>query len=221
MNQELEKLIVENANLIYKIANTYRNSGIDMDDLKQQGRLGFIQAYHNYNPSYNIKFTTYAYPYIQGEISKYVRENKGIKISRNLTKLYYKIDKIILLLSQEYMREPTISEVANTLSVDEEIIADAMLSRNTIGSIDEPIIGAEKDLSLHEIIAAPEEDSNEKILLKEALEHLTAEEYQLIYNRYMYNYTQSEIADMIGMSQVQVSRKEQKAKQKIKSYMNC
>lgn len=221
MNQELENLIVENANLIYKIAGMYRNSGIDMDDLKQQGRVGFIEAYYNYDPSYNIKFTTYAYPYIQGEISKYVRENKGIKISRNLTKLYYKMDKIVLLLSQEYMREPTISEIATALGVEESIVMDAMLSRTPVGSIDEPIVGAEKDLSLHEIIAAPKEDVDEMILLQDALEHLTPEEYTLIQNRYMNDYTQSEVADMVGMSQVQVSRKEQKVKQKIKTYMNC
>lgn len=221
MNQELEQLIIENANLIYKIANVYRNSGIDMDDLKQQGRLGFIQAYYNYDPSYNIKFTTYAHPYIRGEISKYVRENRGIKISRNLTKLYYKIDKIILLLSQKYMREPTICEIANALGLEEEIIMDAMLSRNSISSIDEPIVGNEKDLSLHEIIAAPSEDIDKKILLHDALSQLTDEEYQLIENRYMNDYTQSEIATMVGMSQVQVSRKEQKVKQKIRTYMSC
>lgn len=219
--ETLEDLIIENANLIYKIANMFKNSGSDMEDLKQVGKLSFIEAYKNYDPSYNVKFTTYAYPYIYGGISKYVRENRGIKISRELTKLYYKIDKLTLLMSQKLMREPTIEELANFSGIDEYTLTEAILSRSTIHSIDEPVGNEDKDLTLHEIIADDIPDLDNKIMLEEALSKLSLEEYELINNRYMKDLTQTEIATMLGTSQVQVSRKEQKVMKKLRNYMTC
>lgn len=213
--ESLENLIVENANLIYKIANMFKNSGNDMEDLKQVGKLGFVEAYQNYDPSYNVKFTTYAYPYIYGSISKYVRENKGIKISRELTKLYYQIDKLTLLMSQKLMREPTISELASFSGIDEYTLTEAILSRNVIHSIDEPVGHEDKDLTLHEVIADDSPDLENKMMLEYALSQLSEDEYNLINNRYMKDLTQTEIAKMLGTSQVQISRKEQKVLKKL------
>lgn len=217
--EQLEDLIIDNAKLIYKIANMFKNSGSDMDDLKQAGKLGFIEAYKNYDPSYNVKFTTYAYPYIYGEISKYVRENRGVKISRELTKLYYQIDKLTLLMSQKLYREPTISELALESGIDEYTLTEAILSRNIIHSIDEPVGHEDKDLTLHEVIADDCPDLDSKMMLQSALSQLSEEEYELVNNRYMKDLTQTEIANMLGTSQVQVSRKEQKVMQKLKTYM--
>lgn len=221
MNENLEVLIEENANLIYKIANMYRYSGIDMEDLKQVGKIGFIHAYQHYNASFDSKFTTYAYLHIKGEISKYVRENRGMKVSRNLTKLYWQIDKATLLLAQQYMREPSPAEIAIELGLDEDIVVDAMLSRHAIHSIDEPVGVGDSELSLHEVTPAPIEDIDTQLLLQDALTNLTDEEYQLVLNRYMRDLTQSEVASLLGTSQVQVSRKEQKVMQKLRTYMTC
>lgn len=218
MRESLEELIIENANLIYKIANMFRNSGNDMEDLKQVGKMGFIEAYQHFNPEHGVKFTTYAYPYIYGAISKYVRENKGVKISRELTKLYYKIEKASLLLMQRLYREPTTLELANELGIDEAIINEALLSKNTIHSIDEPVGTKDKELTLHEVICDSSiVDIDDKILLEEALNDLTEEEYQLVENRYMKDLTQTEVANMLHTSQVQVSRKEQKVMKKLRS----
>lgn len=220
MKESLEELIVENANLIYKIANMFRNSNCDMEDLKQVGKMGFIEAYQHFDSSHGVKFTTYAYPYIYGAISKYVRENKGLKISRELTKLYYKIEKASLLLTQRLYREPTTLELANELGLPEDIIIEALLSKNTIHSIDEPVGKKEKELTLHEVIQDPVTiDIDDHMMLEEALQYLTEEEYALVENRYMKELTQSEVASLLHTSQVQVSRKEQKVMKKLRSYM--
>ena len=219
--QALEDLIVENANLIYKIANMFRNSGCDMDDLKQAGKLGFIMAYQNYKPDFNTKFTTYAIPYIYGEISKYVRDNKGIKISRDITKLYYKIEKARILLMQELCHEPTTKELSNYLGIDENIIIDSVLSKSVINSIDDKVSNNDNDLTYHEVIPAKIQNIDDKLLLEDALHKLSSDEYKLIYDRYYGDITQTEIATMLGTSQVQVSRKEQKVMKKLRNYMTC
>lgn len=220
MKESLEDLIVENAKLIYKIANMFRNSGSDMEDLKQVGKLGFIEAYNHYDPSHGVKFTTYAYPYIYGAISKYARENRGIKISRELTKLYYKIEKATLLLTQQLYREPTLEELSQQLGISEDIISDVLLSKNIIHSIDETVATKEKELTLHEVISAPVIiDIDDQIMLEDALKYLTEDEYELVQNRYMRELTQSEVANLLNTSQVQVSRKEQKVMKKLRTYM--
>lgn len=219
--ETLETMIAENAKLIYKMAHMYKSSGIELDDLIQVGKIGFIEAYNRFDPTYNVKFTTYAYPYINGEISKYVRENKGIKISRNITKLYYQIEKMSLLMSQELMREPTISELSKKLDIEEYIVADALLSKTPIYSLDEPILGEENEMSVYETIASPEVDLEQKFLLNEAMQYLSDEEYQLIQDRYMKEKSQTEVASIFGTSQVQISRKEKKVLQKLKTHMTC
>lgn len=217
--ESLETLLEENANLIYKIANMFRSRD-DIEDLKQVGKMGFIEAYQHFDASYNVKFTTYAYPYIYGAISKYVRENKGMKISRELTKLYYKIEKATLLLTQRLYREPTSLELSEELGIPEELVVDALLSKNTIHSIDETVGNKDKELTLHEVISDPNiVDIDFRIMLEDALNDLTDEEYKLVEDRYMKNLTQSEVASLLHTSQVQVSRKEQKVMKKLRSYM--
>ena len=217
--ETLENLVVENVNLIYKIANMFRNSGCDMEDLKQAGKLGLISAYQHFEDNRGVKFTTYAFPYIYGEISKYVRENKGIKVSRELTKLYYRIERTRLLLMQELYREPTIKEIADYLGMEESMIADSILSKNNIHSIDDSVGNGENDLTYHELIADKEEDIDQKIMLEDALNHLSEEEYCLVQSRYFKDLTQTEVASILGTSQVQVSRQEQKVMKKLRNYM--
>lgn len=214
---EITNLIINNERLIYSVANYFKNYN-SKDDLYQAGCLGLITAYKKYNPNMNCKFTTYAYPYILGEMRKLVREDKGLKISREITKLNLKIEKAYVLLSQKLMKEPTTFEIANFLEIPEYYVSEAILSLNKIKSIDEPVSSEGRELTLQDVIGNSE-NVDDLIMLKELLQNLNNEEKTIIENRYMKDYTQSETSKIVGMSQVQVSRKEQKVLQKLKQKM--
>lgn len=216
MKEDLEKLIIENKNLIYSITHNFTNYP-NKDDLFQAGSLGLINAYYHFDPNVGVKFTTYAYPYIVGEMSQLVRKDKGIKVSRNISKLNLMIEKASILLSQQLMREPTISELSNFLEISEYELYEAMRSNSVIQSIDEAINDDDKELTLHDVISQADNiDLDDLILLRQALENLDDIEKDLIVNRYMRDMTQSETSKVLGMSQVQVSRKEQKILMKLK-----
>lgn len=216
MPVELENLIEENQNLIYSIAHSFGRKE-SMEDLFQVGCIGIINAYKNYDPSYGVKFSTYAYSYIVGEMKKFLREDRGIKVSRELTKLELKIEKVSILLSQRLMREPTASEIADFLEIPEYIVSDAIHSKDRIKSIDESICEDGREMSLHDVIENKKTvDINTLIALRDEIAKLSSEEQLLIEKRYMEDQTQTEIASILGMSQVQVSRKEQKVLVKLK-----
>ena len=214
---EITNLIMNNERLIYSIANYFKNYQAK-EDLYQAGCLGLITAYKKYDPNMNCKFTTYAYPYILGEMRRLVREDKGLKISREITKLNLKIEKAYVLLTQKLMKEPSIEEIARFLEIPEFYISEAILSLNKIKSIDEPVNDEGRDFTLQDVIGKSE-NIDELIMLKELLQGLNSEEKAIIDNRYMKDYTQSETSKLVGMSQVQVSRKEQKVLQKLKQKM--
>ena len=214
---EITNLIMNNERLIYSIANYFKNYQ-SKEDLYQAGCLGLITAYKKYDPSMNCKFTTYAYPYILGEMRKLVREDKGLKISREITKLNLKIEKAYVLLSQKLMKEPSIEEIARFLEIPEFYVSEAILSLNKIKSIDEPVSSEGREFTLQDVIGKSE-NVDDLIMLKELLQNLNNEEKTIIENRYMKDYTQSETSKIVGMSQVQVSRKEQKVLQKLKQKM--
>ena len=115
---KLEQLILKYEKLIYSVMKIFRNYP-NKEDLFQVGCIGLINAYNNYNSNINAKFSTYAYSYILGEMKKLVREDKGIKISRNISKLYTQIEKANMYLTQKLMRTPTIKEIAYLLQIDE------------------------------------------------------------------------------------------------------
>ena len=211
----IKSVILENKKLIYKICS-YFNKYDNKEDLFQVGCIGLIKAYQNYNENYGAKFTTYAYPYILGEIRKYVREDKGLKISREISKLNLKIEKATILLSQKLMREPSINEIATYLEIDEYLIVEALKSNNNIDSIDKPINNEGKDITLQDLIPINDLDLDTLIMLKDELNNLTSEELDIINNRYTNDLTQSETAKNLGLTQVQVSRKEQKILTKLR-----
>lgn len=216
MNEQLQNLIKENENLIYKITHFFTNYD-SKEDLFQVGCIGLIKAYQNYKEGYNTKFTTYAYPYILGEIKKYVREDKGIKISRDITKLNLKIEKANILLTQKLMREPTTLELSRFLGIDEGLIIEALSSNNIIYSLDEPIECNDDTVSLYEKIGSINTlDKETLIALKEELNSLNKDDYNIINSHYFKDLTQSEIAENLGMNQVQVSRREKKILVKLK-----
>ena len=206
-----DELILENQKLVYSIINTYFPNYQNKNDLFQVGCMGLIKASEKFNEEYNTKFSTYAYTLILGEIKKYVREDKGIKLSYDLQKLGYKIEKLRLILYQKLMREPTTSELASIIGVSETQIIEALSMPNNIQSLDEPINDNGKCINLYDYVSDNrKQDINELIDLKRELEKLSKEEKMIIESRYMKDMTQTETAEALGMSQVQISRNEKK-----------
>ena len=214
----IEEIVVENQNLIYSVVNEFGNE-INKEDLFQVGVMGMIKAYKNFDESLNIKFTTYAYTYILGEIKKYIREDRGFKVSRQTSSLGYKIEKARELLAQKYNKVPTYNEIAVYLEIPEYVIAEAINSKQEIKSIDSAVAIDSKELTLHETIPSKREDIDSLILLKEELLKLEDNEKELLHKRYFEDMTQTEVANAFGMTQVQVSRSEKKVLTELKSRM--
>lgn len=202
---KLEQLILEYEKLIYSVMKYFKNYP-SKEDLFQVGCIGLINAYNNYDSNINTKFSTYAYSYILGEMKKLVREDKGIKISRNISRLYTQIENANMYLTQKLMRMPNIQEISKFLQIDEYLIAEALNSTNSLLDIDEVQINNSNDYS-------------NELLLKEELNKLSMEELDLINRRYIQDMTQNEVASFLGMSQVQVSRKEHKVLEKLKKQL--
>ncbi len=211
----MEELILENKNLIYSITKYFEKYS-NKEDLFQAGCIGMIMAYKNYDESMNVKFTTYAYPYILGEMKKLVREDKSIKISRNIQMLNLKIEKAKILLSQKLMREPNNAELSDFLELPIYVIAEAINSTKPIYSIDESLNDEGKEITLQDTIGKTD-NVDDLLLLKDALDKLTPFERKLISKRYLNDLTQQQTADELGITQVQVSRGEQKILTKLKS----
>lgn len=213
---DLKDLIINNQNLIYKLTHYFKNYE-NKEDLFQAGCIGMVKAYKKYDSSFNVKFTTFAFPYILGEMKKFAREDKGIKISKDISRLNSKIEQATIILSQKLMREPTIDELSTFLDISTYDLAEAINSTNNIMSIDEVINNDGKEVTLHDIIKDKETDLDSLIALRSAIKGLSDFEKELIGKRYYKDMTQKEVAECLGISQVQVSRKEQKVLTKLKS----
>lgn len=213
----LQTLIEENKNLIYSVAHRFGSPAM-IEDLFQVGCIGIINAYKNYNPSYQVKFSTYAFPYIEGEMKKFIRENKGLKVSREMNRIQLKIEKASILLSQHLMREPSTLELAHFLEIPENVVIDAIRAKESVKSLDDIVSEDEKVITLLDTLKQTESlDLDTLVALKSAISKLSPEERILIEQRYVEDQTQAEVAHYMGMSQVQVSRKEQKVLVKLKN----
>jgi RNA polymerase sporulation-specific sigma factor len=214
MNTELMHIIETNKNIIYKIASKYRDY-YNVEDLYQVGVIGLIEAYKNYNKNSNAKFISYAYMYIIGNMVEYIKKDKSIKVSDNLTKLYKAYEKSKDYLTQKLQRAPTIEELSVFMKADEKIIYDVILSKEKVSSLDEKIYN--NDYDNYEFIG--KDTTNEidnKIILENSISKLDDVYKKIIQYRYYDDYTQSETAKFMNMSQVQVSRHESKALKLIK-----
>lgn len=219
MNEELTKLIVDNQKLIYSVCSRYPYE--NQEDLFQVGAIGLIKAYKNFDQTMGAKFTTYAFPYILGEVRKYARENRSVKISREILKLSMEIERYQLLFYQEMERPASVSELSIHFQRSEQDIIQAIYSKNSVQSMDEPIVQDGKEMALHDVIPTKQSKEIESLLdLRNALTNLTEEEQQLIQYRYYNDLSQTEIASMLDMSQVQVSRKEHKVLKKLNHMLN-
>lgn len=207
--------LLEYENLIHSIVNKFKSFS-DKDDLFQVGMLGLISAYKNYDESLETKFSTYAYYYIYGEINKYVRESKCIKVSKDLVKLNKSIEKCKEVMRQRLKREPTTTEISLILEIEEEKIKEAQLATLEVKSLDYTY--NEEDINLYNSVKIEDKETSPSILdLKEELFKLSGEERNIILARYYQDLSQTEVGKELGMSQVQVSRTETKILQKLKS----
>ena len=146
--KDITELIIEKEGLIYKIINKYRNY-FEIEDLYQVAVMGLIKASKTYNSEYGAKFTSYAYPFILGEVIKYINEYRNIKISKENAKLYSKILKAIEILSQKLMKIPSNYELSLFLEIDEKIIENVLMSNMTVESLDRIISQDGNDLELY------------------------------------------------------------------------
>lgn len=213
--ENLGEIIEENSGLIYKIINKYRNY-FELDDLYQVAVMGIIKASKTYNSEYGTKFTSYAYPYILGEVIKYVNEYRNVKVNKDTAKLYRAILKGIETLSQKLMKIPTNYELSLFLEIDESIINDVLSANATVDSLDRIISQDGQDLELYNRVGYYDQTIENYPLISE-LERLSPLEKNIIKSRYYENMSQSEIGESLGMYQVQVSRIEKKILTKLKN----
>ena len=217
--EEIEKIIIDNEGLIYKIIGKYQHY-FELEDLYQVAIMGLIKATKNYNSDYGTKFTSYAYPFILGEVIKYINEYRNIKLSKDTIKLYAKILKAIEVLSQKMMKMPSNYELSLFLEIDESIIEETILANTTIDSLDRIISQDGKDLELYNKYGYCDYSIENYPLISE-LEKLPPEERTLIKARYYENLSQAETGKVLGMYQMEVSRKEKKILKKLKEKISA
>jgi RNA polymerase sporulation-specific sigma factor len=206
---QLDEVVNQNQNLIYSISKQYDYRL--RDDLFQVGVLGVIDAYSNYDPNQNTKFSSYAYPYIAGEMKKFVREDRNIRISRDILYLCSRIEKGKDILRQRLHREPFLSELASFLDISEEKLVEAIQLNNYTKSIDEPINDEGRELTIQDVIGEKETyDKLDLINLRDELSKLSPKDREILNRRYYEDLTQCETASLMGLSQVDVSRTERK-----------
>ncbi|MFR6666972.1 MAG: SigB/SigF/SigG family RNA polymerase sigma factor, partial [Thomasclavelia spiroformis] len=218
-----EKLVNDNIKLVISMTKRFYNRSDGCDDLFQVGMIGLIKAIENFNTSYDLKFSTYAVPLIIGEMKRYLRDNHQIKISRSLKDIAYKILKIKDEYLNKFQREPTIKELAKKLDIDQSVIVEALLSTNSVASLQEEVKNSDGN-SLKMIDSLSDEKAgvlktNERIDLYDALKSLSQKEHDVIKQRYFEGLSQSEIAKELFISQAQVSRIEKKALNTLHNYL--
>lgn len=216
-----EKLITVNSPLIKSVIKRYLNKGIEYDDLYQLGALGFVKAIKNYDSAFNVKFTTYAVPMIAGEIKRFLRDDGTVKVSRSIKHLSIQIKNFIVEYNQEHNKNPTLDEISKKFNMDKTDIVFAMEANTTPLSLNDKFEDEESCTLMDKISDGfTVEKYIDKLTIRELIENLSAREKQVIIMRYYMDKTQSEIAKALGVSQVQVSRIENKVLKEMKENIN-
>lgn len=218
--QEARDTIVQkNMRLVWSVVQRFMNRGYEPDDLFQIGCIGLLKSVDKFDLSYDVKFSTYAVPMIIGEIQRFIRDDGSVKVSRSLKEVANKIRKAKDELSKRYGRVPTINEIAEFLEITAEEVVLAQEAARAPSSIHETVYENDGDpiTLLDQIADHSEHRWFDKIALKEAIEELDEREKLIVYLRYYKDQTQTEVAQRLGISQVQVSRLEKKILQDRKS----
>ena len=209
--KKLNDIVERNTKLIWSIVKRFQNRKYETEDLFQIGAIGLIKSIKKFDTQYNVKLSTFAVPYILGEIKRFLRDDGIVKVSRNLKELNIKIN----MIKKEYEKqgkEITIKDLEKELKETKENILMAMELDNDVKSMDEEIYEENHENTLYNQIKVEnhEEKTINKIVLRQSLESLSKKEKNIIILRYFYNKTQGEVAKKYGISQVQVSRIEKK-----------
>lgn len=217
-----EQLISINSPLIKSIVKRYINRGVEYDDLYQLGAMGFVKAINNYNPDFNVKFTTYAVPMIAGEIKRFLRDDGSVKISRSIKHNAVIVKNFLLEYKNTHTKNPTVEDIAKSLNMDKNDVILALESNSSPISLDEKLTSETDSFILADRITDDFSAENliDKLALREMIKGLNSREKQIIIMRYYLDKTQTEIAKELGVSQVQISRIENKILQDLKSGFN-
>ena len=222
--EALNKLIEANLPLVTSISKKFTNRGYEYEDIYQIGCMGLVKAIKNFDEKYNVKFSTYAVPMIIGEIKRFLRDDGMIKVSRNVKSLAKKLHFDKEALTKELNREPTVEELAQFSGMDKEEILFALESSASMQYLYEVIHQDDGSpvLLIDKLSENAVEDKNitEKLALKEALRNLDTKSRQIIVLRYFKDKTQIQVAKMLGISQVQVSRIEKKVLQEMRKQLD-
>jgi RNA polymerase sporulation-specific sigma factor len=213
-----ELLVNSNIRLVWSVVQRFINRGYEADDLFQIGCIGLLKAVDKFDLSYDVRFSTYAVPMIIGEIQRFLRDDGTVKVSRSLKETANKVRRAKDELYKQFGRAPTIAEVADAVGITPEEVVFAQEASRSPSSIHETVYENDGDpITLIDQIA--DEGVNkwfEKIALKDAISRLSEREQLIVYLRYYKDQTQSEVAERLGISQVQVSRLEKRILQTIK-----
>lgn len=214
-SQDAMNLLVEkNSGLVWSIVKRFMNRGYEKEDLYQIGCIGLIKAIRKFDTSFNTQFSTYAVPLIMGEIRRFLRDDGLVKVSRSLKETAGKIKLAIDFFFAKNGVEPTVTELSERLKISEDEIIMALEAMHPTESLNAIVNENDKNpIYLIDKLCADMDSGNkefEKIVLKQLMSELKPKEQQLITMRYFKGATQMRVADMLGISQVQVSRMEKR-----------
>ena len=214
-----EILVEENSGLIWSVARRFIGRGTETDDLYQLGCLGFLKAVDGFDLSYGTQFSTYAVPKISGEIRRFLRDDGAVKVSRGIKERAATIKITRNHLLQSLGREPTIQEIAKETGFEIEDIAIAETATACVESMQQQ--AGEDGLSLENLLSDTENEDSmlEKISLRQGIELLPEREATVIRLRYFHSLTQQRVSQVLNVSQVQVSRIEKKALNRLRELL--
>lgn len=210
-----EKLISDNMGLVWSIVRRFEHRGHEKEELFQIGCIGLMKAIDKFEIAYEVKFSTYAVPMIMGEIKRFLRDSSMMKVSRSLKENGWKVKKASDMLSQKYGRDATLQEISTEIGLSVEEIVEAMEANEEVTSIYQPVYQSEdSEIYLVDQVSGGGMQRTEELLNHMLLEQLLGEleetEKELIELRYFKEMTQTQIAEILGVSQVQVSRMEKR-----------
>lgn len=213
-----ECLVEENMPLVTWVVKRFLGRNCEMEDLMQVGIIGLLKAIDNFEPSYNNKFSTYAVPMIMGEVRRHLRDDGILHLSRSYKELAGKIKKAGEKFYQIHGREPSIAQLAEILNCSTQQIVVAMEANLRPASLQSPLDKEDTGGELIDVVASPENEDNwvDNIALKEVFHKLPTRLKYIMEARYFKEQTQEEIAKVLGVSQVQVSRLEKQALARLK-----
>jgi RNA polymerase sporulation-specific sigma factor len=217
-----EIIVEKNMRLVWSVVQRFLNRGYEPDDLFQIGSIGLLKSVDKFDLSYDVKFSTYAVPMIIGEIQRFIRDDGTVKVSRSLKEIGNKIRKLKDEMSKTLGRSPTVNEIAEALEITRDEVILAQDANRTPTSIHETVYENDGDpiTLLDQIADNSEHKWFNNLALSDAIHGLSERERLIVFLRYYKDQTQSEVAERLGISQVQVSRLEKKILQQIKEYMD-